>query len=154
MHLIGFPLTRHASHRRASYRHASYRRVFTRHASYRRVFYRRCLLQACLLQACILQTCLLQACLLQALHLTGVHRTGVHLSLARISHITRRATLWLSHCGVARNGCLKRVDLNAWTDRVEVRVAGASTSQRRGRILRFGRRHVVVRCRFGSYANY
>ena len=39
---------------------------------------------------------------LTGLHLTGVHRTGVHLS-----HITRRAPLWLSHCGVARNGCLK-----------------------------------------------
>ena len=49
---------------------------------------------------------------LTGLHLTGVHRTGVHLSLACISHITRRAPLCLSHCGekgVARNGCLERV---------------------------------------------
>ena len=49
---------------------------------------------------------------LTGVHLTGVHLTGVHLSQARISHITRGAPPWLSHCGekgVARNGCLKRV---------------------------------------------
>ena len=70
--------------------------VLYRHASYRRVFYR--------LHLTIVS---FTGVPLTGLHLTGVHRTGVHLSLARISHITRRAPLWLSHCGekgVARNG--------------------------------------------------
>ena len=73
------------------YRRASYRRVSYRRASYRRASYRR----ASHMRASHRRTSYSRASYRRA------SLTGMHLSQARISHITTRAPLWLSHCGVA-----------------------------------------------------